>query len=65
MVEGKAHPCQAGPFEFEYLGGKTLVLLLHVMKSYFATGGYIILDCGFCFLKGLIQLSKKVIFPVL
>ena len=33
-----------------------------MMKSYFATGGYVILDYGFCVLKGLIQLRKKRIF---
>ena len=39
-----------------------MVLLLRVMKSYFSTGGYLILDCGFCLLKGLIQLRKKGFF---
>ena len=37
-------------------------LLLRMMKSYFSTDRYVILDYGFCFLKGLIQLSKKGVF---
>ena len=34
-------------------------LLLRMMKIYFSTGRYVILDSGFCVLKGLIQLRKK------
>ena len=37
-------------------------LLLRMMKSYFSTGRYLILDSCFCVLKGLIQLSKKGFF---
>ena len=62
LVEGKAHPRQAGPFEFEDLGGKTLGLLLRMMKSYFVTGWYVIIDFGFFLLKGFIKLRKKVVF---
>ena len=62
LVEVKAHPLQAGPLEFEDLGGKTMELFLSLMKSYFATGRYVILDSGFCVLKGLIQLRKKGFF---
>ena len=63
LVEGKAHPRQAGPLEFEYLGGKTVGLLLRMTKIYFDTYMYVIIDSGFCVFKGLIQLKKKVIFP--
>ena len=59
FVEGREHPLQAGILEFEDLGGKTVGLLLRMMKRYFATGRYVILDSGFCVLKGLIQLRKK------
>ena len=65
LVEGKAHPRQAGPLEFEYLGGKTVSLLLHIMKSYFSTGRYVILDSSFCVFKGLIKLRKNFSLPVL
>ena len=37
-------------------------LLLRMMKSYFATVRYLILDYGFCVLKGLIQYRKKGVF---
>ena len=61
-MESKARPRQAGPLDFEDLGGKTVGLLLHIMKSYFYTGRYVILDSSFCVLKGLIKLRKKGIF---
>ena len=59
LVEGKEHPLQDGPLEFEDLGRKTVELLLRKMKSSFATGRYVILDSGFCILKGLIHLRNK------
>ena len=62
LVEGKEHTRQAGPLEFEDLGGKTVGLLLRMINSYFATGRYAILDYGFCVLKGLIRLRKKGVF---
>ena len=62
LVEGKSHPRQSGPLEFEDLGGSTVGLLMRVIKRYFATGKYLIIDSGFCVLKGLIQLRNKVIF---
>ena len=62
LVEGKDYPRQAGPLEFEDLGGKTVGLLLRMMKSYFSTVGYVILDYGFCVLKGLIQLRNNGVF---
>ena len=65
LVEGKAHPFQDVSLEFEDLGGKTVGLLLRMMKRYFSNGGYVIIDSGFCVFKGLIQLRKKGVFPVL
>ena len=62
FVEGKAHPHQDGPLEFEDLSVKTVGLLLRMMKIYLATGRYLILDYGFCVLKGFIQLRKKGFF---
>ena len=52
LVEGKAHTRQAGSLEFENLGGKTAGLLLHMMKSYFSTGRYVIIDSVLFLLKG-------------
>ena len=65
LVEGKAHPCQAGPLEFKDLNGKTAGLFLRMMKSYFSTGRYVIINSSFCVLKGLIQLSRKVFLSVM
>ena len=62
LVEVKAHPCQSVPLEFEDLRGNTVGLLLRMMKSYFDTGRYVIIDYSFYILKVLIQLGKKVIF---
>ena len=62
LVEYKAHTCQSGLLEFEDLDGNTVGLLLPMMKSYFDTGRYVVIDSSFCFLKGLIQLGKKGVF---
>ena len=62
MVEDKDHPFQSGPLEFEDLFGNTVGLILRMMNSYFATCRYVIIDYGFCVLKGLIQLRKKGVF---
>ena len=59
LAEGNAHPRQAGTLEFEDIDGNNVGLLLRMMKSYFVTGRYVIIDSGFCVLKGFIQLSKK------
>ena len=45
--------------QVDQLGGETVGLLLRMMKIYFSTGRYIILDSGIYVLKGLIHLSKK------
>ena len=63
FVEGKEHPRQSGPLEFEELGRKTVGLFLRMTKSYFANGKHVILDSGLCVLKGLIQLRKNVFSP--
>ena len=34
-------------------------LLLRIMRRYFDTGGYVILDYDFYVLKGLLQLNNK------
>ena len=61
MVEGKDRPKELGKAEFEHLG-KTVGLLLRMLKSIFHTGRYIILDSGFCVLKALIELKKRGVF---
>ena len=60
MVEGKDRPPERGRAEFNVLG-KTVGLLLRMLKSVFNTGRYIVLDSGFC-LKALIELRQNGLF---
>ena len=62
LEEGKACTCQDGSLDFDDLVSNNVGLLLRTMKSYFSTGRYIIIDSGFCVLKGLIELSEKCVF---
>ncbi len=62
MVEGKDHPRVLGSSDFHFCGGKTAGLLLWMLKKHFSTGRYVILDSGFCVLKGIIELKKEGIF---
>ena len=59
MVEGKAHPNELGPPEFNINLGKTIGLLLRMTKSIWNSGHVIILNSGFCVLKGIVELGKK------
>ena len=62
IVEGKEdRPRWLPSAEFEGIG-KTVGLLLRILKSYFATTKYVILHSGFCVLRGLIELKKRGIF---
>ena len=38
--------------------GKIVGLLLHVLEPIFARGNVVILDSGFCVLKGIVELKK-------
>jgi hypothetical protein len=53
LVEGKN-----ARKEYDDLG-KTVGLLLRMMKPIWNTGKVIVLDSGFCILKGIIELKKK------
>ncbi len=59
MVEGKDHPRELGLSEFEDSGGKTVSLLLQMLKKYFSTERYVILDSCFSTLKGIVELKKE------
>ena len=61
MVEGKDHPPQIEETEYDKMG-KTVGLLVHLCSSLFSTGKVVILDSGFCVLKGLIELRKLGVF---
>ena len=57
LVEGKDSPSQIIPkFSNE---GKTVGLLLHVLEPIFAKGMVVILDSGFCVMRGFIELKKR------
>ena len=62
MVEGKDHPREITNCDFGEHGGKTVGLLLQVLKNYFSTGRSIILDSGFCVPRGIVELKKEGIY---
>lgn len=55
LVEGKDAP-RGKVFEYENHGGKTVGLLLRLTRPIWNMGHTIILDSGFCVLKGIIEL---------
>ena len=60
LVEGKDSPSEIVPkFNNE---GKTVGLLLRVLEPIFAKGMTVILDSGFCVLKGIIELKKRGVY---
>ena len=60
LVEGKDSPSQIIPkFSNE---GKTIGLLLRVLEPMFAKGMVVILDSGFCVLRGIIELKKRGVY---
>ena len=62
IVEGKDRPKELGQDESDKKGGPTVGLLLRLCKNLFLTGKVVILDSGFCVLKGLIELRKVGVF---
>lgn len=61
LVEGKDEPRERPRKEFQNLG-KTVGLLLRLTRSLWGTGKTIVLDSGFCVLKGIVELKKKGVF---
>jgi hypothetical protein len=60
MVEGKDAPPEIKK-DFDEMG-RTVALLLRLTKNIWTTGKVVILDSGFCVLRGLIELFKKGVF---
>ena len=60
LVEGKDAPSQLVP-EFNYQG-KTVGLLLRVLEPIFGKGHMVVLDSGFCVLKGIVELKKRGVY---
>ena len=56
LIEGKDSPSEIMP-KFNNQG-KTVGLLLHVLEPVFGRGNVVILDSGFCVLKGIVELKK-------
>ncbi len=52
------HPNKLASPGFDGLG-KTVGLLLRMLKSIFHSGRYDVLDSGFCVLKAIVELKKK------
>ena len=61
LVEGKDHPQQLGIQQYDNFGS-TFGLLLRMLAPIYHKGFIVILDSGFCVLKGIIELRKKGVF---
>jgi hypothetical protein len=57
LVEGKDHPNEIPRYESDRFGN-TVGLLIRLTKPLWATASVVILDSGFCILKGIIELKK-------
>ena len=57
LVEGKDTPRQRPPPMYQILGN-TVGLLLRILSPIFRRSFVVILDSGFCVLKGIIELKK-------
>ncbi|KAL7507318.1 hypothetical protein ACHAXN_004820 [Cyclotella atomus] len=56
LVEGKDRPAALRVQEYDE-HGKMGGLLLRILKTYFSSGRYVVLDSGFCVLKAIIALK--------
>ena len=61
MVEGEDRPQEIWAKEFAGYS-KTAGLMMRMLKTYFCTGKYVILDSGFCVFKALIELNSHCLF---
>ena len=61
MVEGKDQPSDLGQQQFDDLGA-TVGSLLHLLLLIFNLGKMVILDSGFCVLKGIVELQKNGVY---
>ena len=60
LVEGNDAPCAVEhPKPKHNNHGNTVGLLLRIMDPIFARGSAVVLDSGFCVLKGIIELKKR------
>ncbi len=61
LVEGKDRPAEMEAPEFDNKG-MTVGLLLCLLQPYFTSCQYVVLDSGFCVLKGIVELRKRGVF---
>ena len=61
LVTGKDRPSELGRPMYDELG-KTVGLLLRMLEPVFHTGRYIVLDSGFCVLRGIVELRRRGVF---
>ncbi len=61
LVEGKDEPPENPMHDYEHMG-RTVGLLLRLTKSMWGTAKMVVLDSGFCVLKGIIELKKRGVF---
>ena len=62
MVEGKDMPKEIKEARKVKRGEETIGLLLRLTRSLYSTGKVVVLDSGFCVLRGLTELRKKGVF---
>ena len=60
LVEGKDQPCHIRKEHDDK--GKTVGLLIRLTQPLHQSGKVVILDSGFCVLKGIVELKKKGVF---
>ncbi len=61
LVEGKDRPKELPNPQYHEMG-KTVGLLMRLLQPYFTSCRYVVLDSGFCVLKGIVELRKNGIF---
>mmetsp|Transcript_1932 Transcript_1932/g.2699 ORF Transcript_1932/g.2699 Transcript_1932/m.2699 type:complete len:119 (-) Transcript_1932:341-697(-) len=61
LVKGKDPPPEEGPQEYNKLG-KTVGLLLCLIKGMWGSGKIVVLDSGFCVIKCLVELTKRGVY---
>ena len=63
LVEGKSHPAWMGRPEYEPdENSKTVGLMIRMTKLLWGSGKVVVMDSGFCVLRGIVALAKKGVF---